>query len=243
MIGKMLGRPVVFALAFVLAAFAGAAIYALVRPAGSASGVSADAVRAAILERPEMIPEAMQALRDRETGKTVAANRAGIVTPFGDAWKGSANPDVTVVAYMDYACGYCRQSLPMLDQLVASDPRIRVVFRELPVLSAESRVAAEWSLAAAEQGKFKPYHDTLYAAGQLSQPAIDAAIARAGVDRARGSAFVRTPAAEQEISRNLQTAGQLGMTGTPSWVVGDRVLSGAVTLDAMKAAIAAARAG
>jgi protein-disulfide isomerase len=136
----MLGRPVVLALAFLLAALAGATVYALVRPAAS-GGVSAEAVRTAILERPEMIPEAMQALRDREMGKTVAANRAAITTPFGDAWKGSANPDVTVVAYMDYACGYCRQSLPMLEQLVAGDPKVRVVFRELPVLSAESRVA------------------------------------------------------------------------------------------------------
>ncbi|PCD04391.1 disulfide bond formation protein DsbA [Sphingomonas spermidinifaciens] len=237
----MLGRPVVLVLAFLLAGLAGAAVYALVRPAAP-GGVSADAVRAALLERPEMIPEAMQALRDRETGKTVAANRAGIVTPFGDAWKGSANPDVTVVAYMDYACGYCRQSLPMLDRLIASDPKVRVVFRELPVLSAESRVAAEWSLAAAEQGKFRPFHDTLFAGGQLSQGAVDAAIARAGLDRARGAAFVKTPAAEQEISRNLQTAGQLGMTGTPSWVVGDRVLSGAVTLEAMQDAVKAARA-
>lgn len=241
MMARMLGRPVVLALAFLLAALAGATVYALVRPAPT-GGVSADAVRTAILERPEMIPEAMQALRDRETGKTVAANRAAITTPFGDAWKGSANPDVTVVAYMDYACGYCRQSLPMLEQLVANDPKIRVVFRELPVLSAESRVAAEWSLAAAEQGKFKPYHDTLFAVGQLSQAAVDAAIARAGLDRNRAAAVVKTPAAEQEISRNLQTAGQLGMTGTPSWVVGDRVLSGAVSLEAMQAAVKAARA-
>lgn len=242
MMARMLGRPVVLALAFLLAALVGAAVYAIVRPAAS-GGVSAEAVRTAILERPEMIPEAMQALRDRETGKTVAANRAAITTPFGDAWKGSANPDVTVVAYMDYACGYCRQSLPMLERLVASDPKVRVVFRELPVLSAESRVAAEYSLAAAEQGRFKPFHDTLFAVGQLSQAAVDAAIARAGVDRARAAAFVKAPAAEQEISRNLQTAGQLGMTGTPSWVVGDRVLSGAVTLEAMQEAVKAARAG
>jgi protein-disulfide isomerase len=189
-----------------------------------------------------MIPEAMQRLRDRETGKVVAGQRAAITAPFGNAWKGAKTPDVTVVAYMDYACGFCRQSLPMLDRLIASDPKVRVVFRELPVLSAESRVAAEWSLAAAEQGRFPAYHDALYAGGQLSQASIDAAIARAGVDRSRGQAFVKTPAAEQEISRNLQTAGQLGMTGTPSWVVGDRVLSGAVTLDAMKDAVAAARA-
>lgn len=240
MIEKLARSPVVIALAFLLAALAGAGVFALLRPAGGSA--DAAAVRAALLERPEMVTEAMQRLRDRETGKVVAGQRAAIVTPFGNAWKGAANPDVTVVAYMDYACGYCRQSLSMLDRLMAADPKVRVVFRELPVLSAESRVAAEWSLAAAQQGKFPAYHDALYAGGQLSQASIDAAIAAAAVDRAKGQALLKTPVAEREISGNLQTAGQLGMTGTPSWVVGDRVLSGAVTLEAMKDAVAAARA-
>lgn len=226
-------------LAFLLAAIAGAAIFAALRP--PVATVDAQGVRAALLAYPEMIPEAMQRLRDNETGKVIAAQRAAIVTPFGNAWKGAAQPQVTVVAYMDYACGFCRQSLPMIDQLIASEPGVRVVFRELPVLSAESRIAAEYSLAAAEQGKFAAFHDTLFAAGQLSQASIDAAIERAGLDRARAKAFIATPAAEQEISRNLQTAGQLGVTGTPSWVVGDRVLSGAVTPEAMKEAVAAAR--
>lgn len=240
MIDKLARNPLAMLLAFLLAAIAGAAIFAALRPASG--GVDAAAVRAALLENPEIIPEAMQRLRDKETGKVIASQRASIVTPFGNAWKGAADPQVTVVAYMDYACGFCRQSLPMIDKLIASDTGVRVVFRELPVLSAESRVAAEYSLAAAEQGKFATFHDTLFAAGQLSQASIDAAIDRAGLDRARAKAFIATPAAEQEISRNLQTAGQLGVTGTPSWVVGDRVLSGAVTLQAMKEAVAAARA-
>jgi protein-disulfide isomerase len=239
---ERLRSPLLMLLAFLLAAAAGAGLFAAFRGTAPAA-VDEASVRAVLLAHPEIIPEAMQKLRDRETGKAVAANRGAIVAPFGNAWKGATNPDVTVVAYMDYACGYCRQSLPMLDQLIASDPKVRVVFRELPVLSAESRVAAEWSLAAAAQGKFPAYHDMLFASGQLSQAAIDAAVTKAGIDKAEGGAFVKSEAAIAEISRNLQTAGQLGMTGTPSWVVGDRVLSGAVTLEAMKDAITAARAG
>lgn len=239
---ERLRHPLLLFLAFVIAAVAGAALFAAIRGDASAP-VDEASVRAVLLEHPEIIPEAMQKLRDRETGKAVAASRGAIVTPFGSAWKGASVSDVTVVAYMDYACGYCRQSLPMLNQLIASDPKVRVVFRELPVLSAESRVAAEWSLAAAQQGKFAAYHDALFASGQLSQATIDAAIAAAGLDKAKGAAFAKSEAAVTEISRNLQTAGQLGMTGTPSWVVGDRVLSGAVTLEAMKDAVKAARAG
>ncbi len=228
----------------VLAALLGAGAFALLQPlATPASGQHDAAVRAALLAHPEIIPEAMEALRDRETGKVIAANRAAIVDPFGTAWKGDPAGDVTVVAYMDYACGYCRGSLPILDQLVGSDPDVKVVFRELPILSEASRRAAQWSLAAAEQGKFAAYHDTLFASGALTDAAIDAAIAAAGLDRARGQLVAESDAVQAELQKNLALAGQLGMTGTPAWVIGDRVLSGAQPLQAMATAVEKARAG
>ncbi|WP_448501526.1 DsbA family protein [Sphingomonas sp.] len=245
MIERLTRNPLVLAAVLLAAALAGAAVYAAARGPTAVGGGDRTAteavVRDYILAHPEIIPEAMQRLRDRETGEVVRASRAAIVEPFGNAWKGAANPDVTVVAYMDYACGYCRASLPMLDRLIASDPGVRVVFRELPILSQESRAAAEWGLAAAQQGRFAPYHDALYASGRLSQQAIDGAILRAGIDRAAGQRFIATPAVADELSSNLAIAGRLGMTGTPAWVVGDRVLSGAIPLEAMKAAVAAAR--
>ncbi|TKD51011.1 DsbA family protein [Sphingomonas baiyangensis] len=243
MIERLTRNPLLLALAFVAAALAGAAVYAATRPAagGADRGAIEAVVRDYVLANPEIIPEAMERLRAKETGKVVAENRQAIVEPFGSAWKGAADPQVTVVAYMDYACGFCRQSLPMLDQLMATDPGVRVVFRELPILSAESRTAAEWSLAAARQGKFAAFHDALYASGRLTPQAIEAAIARAGIDRSAGAAFTRSQAATEELSRNLSIAGKLGMTGTPAWVVGDRVLSGAVPLAAMQASVRAAR--
>lgn len=244
MIERWTRNPLVLVAILLAAALAGAAVYAAARgPVASSTDRAAteNVVRDYILANPEIIPEAMQRLRDRETGEVVRASRAAIVDPFGNAWKGSANPDVTVVAYMDYACGYCRASLPMLDRLIASDPGVRVVFRELPILSQESRTAAEWSLAAAHQGKFAAFHDTLYAGGQLNQQSIERAIDRAGVDRAAARRFIATPAVADELSSNLAIAGRLGMTGTPAWVIGDRVLAGAIPLDAIKTAIEAAR--
>lgn len=244
MIERLTRNPLVLALVLLAAALLGALAYAALRGpvAGAADRSATEAVvRDYILAHPEIIPEAMQRLRDRETGEVISASRAAIVEPFGNAWKGAENPDVTIVAYMDYACGYCRASLPVLDRLIASDPRVRVVFRELPILSQESRTAAEWSLAAAQQGRFAAFHDALYASGRLNQQAIDNAAAAARLDRAAAQRFIATPAVENELSSNLSLAGRLGMTGTPAWVVGDRVLSGALPLEAMKAAVEAAR--
>lgn len=196
-------------------------------------------VRDTILAYPEIIPEAVQRLQDRETGKQVAANRAAIVEPFGSAFAGNPKGDVTVVEYYDYNCGYCRASLPTIARLIESDAGIRVVFRELPVLSEESRTAARLSLAAAEQGRFTAFNAALYAGGRVSPATMAAAAARAGVDTAR--AAQGNARYEAEIARNLQVAAGLGVTGTPSWVVGDRVLVGAQPLEKLREAIALAR--
>ena len=190
-----------------------------------------------VLAHPEIIPQAMQALQERQSGETVAANRDAIVTPFGSAWAGNPKGDVTLVEYFDYNCGYCRASLPMIADLLKRDPNLRIVYRDLPILSDESRVAARASLAAAQQGKFLGFHDALYAGGPVSDASIKAAAAKAGVTLAA----LDTNTIDAEIAKNMQTAAKLGMNGTPSWVVGNRVLSGALPVEELEKAIAAAR--
>lgn len=198
-------------------------------------------VRDYVLENPEILPEAMKRLQERESGKAVAANRAAIFDAYAGAWEGNPSGDVTVSVWMDYACGYCRASLPMIARLVAEDPKVRIVYRELPVLSEGSRVAARWGLAAAEQGKFKPFHMALYSGGQLSQASINAAAASAGLDVARAQQAIGSAPVEAEVARNLDVAGKLGVTGTPSWVIGEQVISGMVPYEVLKEAVQTAR--
>lgn len=199
-------------------------------------------VRDYVLENPEILPQAMQKLRARETGKAVAASRGAVFEAYAGAWEGNPEGDVTVSVWMDYACGYCRASLPEIARLVAEDPKVRIVYRELPVLSEVSRVAARWGLAAAEQGKFKAFHTALYSGGQLSETSIAMAAAAAGLDHAKARAAVASPRAEAEIAKNLEVASKLGVTGTPSWVIGDKVISGMVPYAVLKQSVAAARA-
>ncbi|WP_232280285.1 DsbA family protein [Sphingomonas sp. PAMC 26605] len=193
-----------------------------------------------LLAHPEIIPAAMDALRDRDHAATIAANRSAIYTPVGSAWAGSATPDVTLVEYFDYNCGYCRASLPTIAALLKSDPKIRIVYRDFPILAQSSVDAARMSLAAAEQGKFQAFHDALYAAGPVNAQSIVAAARTAGVDAARAAAYA--PRAEQEITSNETIARTLGMTGTPSWVIGNKVVSSALPLEELQKAIAEVRA-
>ena len=196
-------------------------------------------VRDYVLAHPELIPEAMQRLQDRESAKAVAEVRSDVVRPFGSAWTGNPQGDVTLVEYFDYNCGYCRGTLPVLRQLVQRDPKLRIVYRELPILAESSRSGARASLLAAAQGKFAAFHDALYAGGPVSDATIAAAARRAGVDLAPAAGF--TARADAEIARNMETAAKLGMSGTPAWVVGDRVLAGMLPIEQIEAAIRAAR--
>jgi protein-disulfide isomerase len=196
-----------------------------------------------VLAHPEIIPQALQKLHNQQTGGVIAANKAANVQPIGNAWAGNPDGDITLVEYYDYDCGYCRASLPMLDQLVKDDPNLKIVFREFPVLTAESETAARWSIAAAQAGKFDQYHHALYARGPVSDETIVAAANADGLDPAALRTAAAKPAVEAEIRKNLTLGRELGMTGTPSWVIGDRVISGALSLDGMKQAIAEARAG
>lgn len=193
-----------------------------------------------LLSHPEVLPAAMDVLRDKEHARTIADNRAAILNPVGDAWAGSAHPDLTIVEYYDYNCGYCRASLPAIAQLLASDPRLRIVFREFPVLADSSASAARMSLAAADQGKFKAFHDALYGGGQVSDQTIAAAAKSAGVDVARAAAY--TPRADAEIAANMAVARQLGLTGTPSWVIGNHVVSSALSIETLRTLVTQARA-
>ena len=194
-------------------------------------------VRQGMLADPNILVETADALRDSQYAPVLNANRAAIETPFASSWRGAAKPEVTLVEFYDYACPYCKASNPHVDRLLKEDQGLRIVYKELPILGRESVSAARVALEASKAGRFNTFHDALWAAGRPSPETIATAARAAGVSPTPGA----DPAAEAELKRNFQLAGQLGATGTPMFVVGDRVLNGAVGYDALKNAIAKAR--
>jgi protein-disulfide isomerase len=222
----------------------GAGAVALWAGAGASENSRADVeaiVRDYVLANPEIIPEAMRRLEDRERGEVVDANRSAFETPFGAAWAGAADGDVVLVEFFDYACGYCRKSNADVERLLKEDPKLKVVWREWPVLGPDSELAAQASLAAARQGRFRDYYARLFELGRPTAQTIAQAQQAAGVSpqlvaQMKGSAAVR-----DELVKNHELAQAIRASGTPTFVVGDRVLQGAVGYDKLKEAIAAAR--
>lgn len=194
-------------------------------------------VRAGMLANPQILLETGDALRQAQFAPALAANRAAIETPFGSSWKGASKPEVTMVEFFDYACPYCKASNPVVDRLLQEDKGLRVVYRELPILGPDSVTAARLSLEASRLGRFAQFHDALWAAGRPSPETNGQAAAAAGI-LAQPAA---DPALDAEINGNMKLAGQLGATGTPLFVIGGKVLNGAVGYDMLKDAIEKAR--
>jgi protein-disulfide isomerase len=215
----------------------GAALTAAVLLLAAPQFLSSKIVRQGMLSDPQILVDTADALRDRQYEPVLAANRAALETPFASSWKGAERPEVVLVEFFDYACPYCKASNPHIDRLVAEDDGLRVVYRELPILGPDSVSAARLSLAASQAGRFNRFYDAQFAAGRPNPQTIAAAAQAAGIP----AAVPENAAIEAELRRNFQLAGQLGATGTPLFVVGNRVLNGAVGYQALKEAIADAR--
>ena len=199
--------------------------------------LSSRIVRQGLLADPKILSDAVDALRDAQYEPVLSAQRAALETPFGSSWKGAAKPDVTLVEFFDYACPYCKASNPNVDRLIQEDKGLRVVYRELPILGPDSVTAARLSLEASKLGRFAKFHDTLWATGRPAPETNAAAAKAAGI----APQPQEDPGIEAELKRNFQLAGQLGATGTPLFVIGDRVMNGAVGYETLKQAIEAAR--
>jgi protein-disulfide isomerase len=118
---------------------------------------------------------------------------------------------------------------------------VKVIYRELPVLSPESDTAARYAIVAGRAGKYDALHRALYAGGPLTEASMDKALAAAGLDPAKVKEEAKSASVDAAIKTNLSLMRPLGLTGTPSWVIGDRVVSSMMSIEAMQAAVEDAR--
>lgn len=158
---------------------------------------------------------------------------------------GSAEGDVTIVAYVDYNCGFCKKSAPALEKLVKDDGKIRLVYKDWPILAESSVYGAKLALAAKYQGRYEAAHRALMSikGGGVSTDKMDAAVKAAGVDMARLKA--EAAANDKEIvallKRNDAQARGMLFQGTPVYLVGPLKVAAALDYSQFKEAVAQAR--
>ena len=206
-------------------------------------------VRDYILKNPETLVEAVGALQARQEAEKRQRARQAVVAKRGALrWDPSSpvagNPagDVTVVEFFDYGCGYCRAVAGPLKALVGEDRQVRVVYKEFPILGRASVMAAEAALASRAQGKYPEFHEALMkATGPLGWGAITRIAAEVGVDVVRLEQDMKAPEVSATIEGNRALASELGITGTPAFIVGDELVPGALDIARLRDLVARAR--
>jgi len=141
---------------------------------------------------------------------------------------GNPNGDITVVEFFDYNCGYCKRGLSGVVELIEKDPKVKVVFKELPILSKGSEEAAHVALAARLQGKYWEVHRALLEnKGQANEAVALKVAEKAGLDMTKLKADMNSDEVKGEIERVRDLAQKMGISGTPHFLVGDRSIGGA----------------
>lgn len=208
-----------------------------------------EAIRSYILEHPEVIIEALEKYKEREAARREEATATALIARKDDLYNhpmtpitGDPNGDVTVVEFFDYQCGYCKRTMQTVLDLQKEDPKIRIVWKELPILGPVSEFAARAAMAAAKQGKYLDFHVAVMGArGQLTTDAVMKHAANAGLDIEKMKRDMMAPEIGNYLRETLQLAQELGITGTPGFVIGGKLVPGALGKAQMRQLIAQAR--
>lgn len=223
----------------------------LVACAANADDLSRDEVeqivRDYILENPEIISDAIHILQERAENEQAAQQAAALTELQGTLFNNDLDPiggnpegSLTLVEFFDYNCGYCKRSNSVLQALIAENPDLRVVYKEWPILSETSALAARVALAVNlnQPEYYEALHRAFLDASSLrSEKDVWNVVKKVGADRAVIEPALRAPEVEQHLQQTSVLAQQLGITGTPAFIVGDQILKGAYPQEQIQQAI------
>jgi len=206
-------------------------------------------IREYLLKNPQALKEAiigLQAYEQKEQQKAAAQalsdNSASLYRSPYSYVGGNPDGDVTLIEFFDYNCGFCRRSMDDLMTLIKTDSNLKVIFKEFPILSEGSVYAARAALASMKQGKYMEFHMAMMQIrGSADKNNVLEIAEEVGLDVAKLTEEMKQSYINEEISDAQNTASAIGVNGTPAYVVGDRVISGAVGLAELRRQIAEVR--
>jgi protein-disulfide isomerase len=212
-------------------------------------------VREYLLSHPEVLEEVSAELSKRQTAAealkhetAVTTNAQAIFSSPRGVTIGNRDGDVSFVEFFDYNCGYCKRAMTDMLELMKSDPKLKVVLKEFPVLGPGSVEAAQVAVAVRMQDptgkKYLDFHQKLLGGrGQADKARAMAAAKEAGLDMAKLEKDLASPEVRATLEENYKLAESMGMNGTPSYVIGKQVVVGAVGVDTLREKIGVARCG
>lgn len=144
--------------------------------------------------------------------------------------------------FFDYNCGYCKRAIPDIQNVLKDDENVRFVFKEMPILGPSSRTAALWALAAHNQDKYFDYHVALMEfRGPKEEAQLEKLARDAGLDVEKMKQDIADGNIEEELNKVMSVASEIGVSGTPAFIVGETFIPGYIGEDGLKEAIKAER--
>ena len=209
------------------------------------------AIERYIRAHPEVIEQSLQAMEakreaDQKEHQKVALKAKQYELLHDPLSPVSGNPkgEVTVVEFYDYRCGFCKRAAPAVTELQKVDPRVRVVYKDFPILGEPSELAAKAALASYAQGKHQAFHEALLESHvDVTKESILKIATKVGLDAKRLEADMADPKWKGVIAKNRALARELGISGTPGFIVGNELVPGALDLNGLKELIARAGYG
>ena len=206
-------------------------------------------VREYLLENPQVISEAIDALQAKEDkdkadkqAAVIANRKQEIFNPSEGTVIGNAKGDVTLVEFFDYNCGYCKKMYQAMGEVLQEDKKLRVVLKEYPILGPSSVTAARAALASVKQGKYAAFHMALLShKGSLNDGAIQEIAKGVGLDVKKLQEDMKAPEISTVIARNRDLAQALSISGTPALIIGKEFVPGAIDKEHLLELIATAR--
>ena len=202
-------------------------------------------VRDYLLREPEVLAEAFRRLQQRQSAaaatkakQAIQDNQQALLSDQASPVEGNAQGKVTIVEFFDYRCVHCRHVAPTIDQIMSSNASVRVVYKNFPVLGEPSVVAARAAVAAQQQGGWPKLHRAMLAfEGDFTVESVLALGASVGLDSAKLKTDMMSPATDKALQANMTLAAALGLDATPSFIIGDRVIRGALSPEAFQALV------
>lgn len=204
-----------------------------------------------LMAHPEVVLDALKSAQQQADAQAAEQSRRVISTKQGellgspdDLVQGNPKGDVTLIEFFDYRCPYCKQVEPALDALLKEDGKLRIVYKEFPILGEASVYATHVALAAKLQGKYAEFHRAMMATkGDIGDETVLNVATSVGLDIGKIKADMSAPRIDKVIDTNYALADALNIQGTPAIIIGDTLIPGAVDLDTLRKDIAAARRG
>lgn len=236
-----------------------AAMFAAVAPdapANAAEPLSAKQIEAMekvveeyILAHPEIIVQAMEKLRARQKAteqkaikRTLDARRVDLIDDPDSSFAGNPKGDVVMVEFFDYNCGVCKRVLPIVLRVLKDDPKVKLIYKEWPILGPRSVYASRAAIASRRQGKYVAFHNAMMASrGGLGEKKVMALAASVGLDTGRLKEDMKKPEIDRILKKNFDLGDALRLKGTPTFVIGDTLIGGGRNYETMRSIIQKAR--